>query len=542
MEDSLLKEQRHTVEDDRSTKKARFRDGEGEDNPTGAMSFRDKVLQTERTREDSIAGDFDDFEVEEDDITICRGEGMPKISFSEKVKSELSKQWRLTVIVKLLGRPIGYRNLCNRLETMWNFVERFDVIDLENNYFLVKFRNGQDMQSVITGGPWVMLGHYLSVEAWHPEFDCTSDRIRFINAWIRLPRMPIHYYNKKVLRHIGAMVGKVIKIDYCTEAAERGKFARIAVELDLNKPLVSQFRLDGNVQFVEYECLPRICFECGKFGHVKESCPKLIKTTGTSNPISMAAADKVDRGNDEGSKEGNPSFGPWMMVGRKGKVGGSNSNFRNGQHSKSVKENNIPGSRFDVLNSEEVEILQEVNHSPNLLANNVDSTTIKAANNAIREPMSNRNPHAKNVQHAPDQRNASNAPRKALADVANIKAQLETKKFIVSKAQTSLDNNKHSVVNVTFNNQRQPVDNSERSNGQHYESDMMIDTNQLMEPDPPDDRHTDPANKENMTSSFYLENVGEVAPMDTMVIEGLDSSEGDVQSDDNMNGMDVVVD
>lgn len=51
--------------------------------------------------------------------------------------------------------------------------------------------------------------------------------------------MPIHYYHKSVLRAIGSMIGKLIKIDYNSLAMQRGKFAKMAMELDLGRPLVS---------------------------------------------------------------------------------------------------------------------------------------------------------------------------------------------------------------------------------------------------------------------------------------------------------------
>ncbi|KAH9673090.1 reverse transcriptase domain-containing protein [Citrus sinensis] len=84
--------------------------------------------------------------------------------------------------------------------------------------------------------------------------------------------MPLHYYHKRVLRILGEVVGRVIRIDYNTEAAKRGKFARVAVEICLNKPLVSQFQLNGKIQRIEYEGLPTICFECGKYGHTTDTC------------------------------------------------------------------------------------------------------------------------------------------------------------------------------------------------------------------------------------------------------------------------------
>lgn len=56
------------------------------------------------------------------------------------------------------------------------------------------------------------------------------------------------------------MIGRVIRIDYNTAATTKGKFTRLAVELDLEKPLCSQFQPDGKLQRVEYEGLPKICF------------------------------------------------------------------------------------------------------------------------------------------------------------------------------------------------------------------------------------------------------------------------------------------
>ncbi|GAY66424.1 hypothetical protein CUMW_248640 [Citrus unshiu] len=91
-------------------------------------------------------------------------------------------------------------------------------------------------------------------------------------AWIRLAEMNIHFYNKNIIRHLGEIVGPMVKIDHKTVEAQRGKFARIAVEIDLNKPLISQFNFEGRIQRVEYEYLPTICFVCGKIGHYKDAC------------------------------------------------------------------------------------------------------------------------------------------------------------------------------------------------------------------------------------------------------------------------------
>lgn len=62
---------------------------------------------------------------------------------------------------------------------------------------------------------------------------------------------------------LGQVIRKVINIDYNVESATRGKFARIAVEISLSKPLCSQFLYEGKIQKIEYESLPTIYFQCG---------------------------------------------------------------------------------------------------------------------------------------------------------------------------------------------------------------------------------------------------------------------------------------
>ena len=79
-------------------------------------------------------------------------------------------------------------------------------------------------------------------------------------AWVQFLGMSIQYYNKSVLFAISGVVGKFMKVDYNTGEAQRGKFAKVAVEINLLKPLVSHFTLDGPVQKVEFEDRPLICF------------------------------------------------------------------------------------------------------------------------------------------------------------------------------------------------------------------------------------------------------------------------------------------
>ncbi|KAI9096849.1 hypothetical protein K1719_025832 [Acacia pycnantha] len=53
-----------------------------------------------------------------------------------------------------------------------------------------------------------------------------------------------------------------------------GRYARIA-SLLIYEPTNPWIKVDGRTYGVEYECLPLICFECGRYGHTKERCKEV---------------------------------------------------------------------------------------------------------------------------------------------------------------------------------------------------------------------------------------------------------------------------
>ncbi|MBA0721574.1 hypothetical protein Golax_009098 [Gossypium laxum] len=55
----------------------------------------------------------------------------------------------------------------------------------------------------------------------------------------------------------------------------------MAVFINLDRSLVSQVLVNGEIQWVIYEALLTICFSCGKYRHVKEMCLSLAV-----NPVS----------------------------------------------------------------------------------------------------------------------------------------------------------------------------------------------------------------------------------------------------------------
>lgn len=114
-----------------------------------------------------------------------------------------------------------------------------------------------------------MFGHYLPVQPWTIQFDPLKPFPSMIMAWIRFLGLSGFLYKKRILEEIGSLVGKVMKLDLKTDSGARGQFARMAMSVDLEKPLTSQVSINSRIQRVEFEALPTVCFYCGNMAILK---------------------------------------------------------------------------------------------------------------------------------------------------------------------------------------------------------------------------------------------------------------------------------
>ena len=91
------------------------------------------------------------------------------------------------LIIKLLGRRIGFKALESKLYQLWARDGIFEIIDLTHDYYMVKFSSYEDYEFAITGGPWLIYDHYLTVRPWSLDFDPEDDEIQSLAVWVRLP-------------------------------------------------------------------------------------------------------------------------------------------------------------------------------------------------------------------------------------------------------------------------------------------------------------------------------------------------------------------
>lgn len=171
-----------------------------------------------------------------------------------------------------MGKSVNFKSLESNLRRKWQKKIFLKIVDMPEGYFLVHFSTEEDYSFVLYEGPWMVANHYLIVQRWRPVFLQSANLVKKVVVWIRIPRLPMELYHSQFLWRIRTWLGTMLKVDKLTSIHSKGKYARICVELDLEKPLKSFIEIRGNKLFLEYEGLHLICFQCGKYRHKANQC------------------------------------------------------------------------------------------------------------------------------------------------------------------------------------------------------------------------------------------------------------------------------
>ncbi|CAN1163139.1 hypothetical protein LINPERHAP2_LOCUS24873 [Linum perenne] len=177
----------------------------------------------------------------------------------------------------------------------------------------------EDYERALFEGPWMVGDHYIVSEEWRPNFEPAHAQVNNLRVWVRLPNLSIEYFDAAILRLIGDRIGRTIRIDHTTLTGTRGNYARICVEVNLQEPLLSKYRLHRRVRRIEYEGLHVICYHCGCYGHEKGSCSLLHKQhqEAEGDKQSVEGGDFNIQGESETAifrPEISEEFGPWMLA------------------------------------------------------------------------------------------------------------------------------------------------------------------------------------------------------------------------------------
>ncbi|KAI9125426.1 hypothetical protein K1719_004042 [Acacia pycnantha] len=209
----------------------------------------------------------------DDDMGDSQSSRFPVLSVTSEQYTSWCKPWMNSLIIKVLGLSVPKHVLIDRVRRMWKPKQPLKVVPVSNEFYIVSFSSKEDRDYAYYEGPWMIDDHYLLVQRWRPNFNPRkADGQKNVAVWVRIPDLPMEFCTVEALDMIGNMIGRIIKIDRSTSIYDKGEFARICVEVDLQKPLLPAFTVFGEHKQLVYEGLHLVCFRCGVYGHAQESC------------------------------------------------------------------------------------------------------------------------------------------------------------------------------------------------------------------------------------------------------------------------------
>ena len=101
----------------------------------------------------------------------------------------------------------------------------------------------EDLELVHKKGPWFIGEHFLSIRKWEANFKSSEAQVPLVAVWERLYGLPIEYYEAEVLQQVRQALGTMLRVDMHTATEARGRYARICVQVDVSKPLITSVRI-----------------------------------------------------------------------------------------------------------------------------------------------------------------------------------------------------------------------------------------------------------------------------------------------------------
>lgn len=183
----------------------------------------------------------------------------------------------MSLFGKIWGDPIPFHLIQVKTKRDWTQVKRqVDYMDLGNAWLLIKFANVQDRDFVWNNHPWFVSGLNLVLRPWIPMFNPYTAPITHVDQWVTITRLPQEFWEETKLASLMSGVGVFLKVNESTLKWEKGKFARVFLNVYVTKPLRGTLTIHTSVAIlhlpISYEGLHEVCAICGNTAHALEAC------------------------------------------------------------------------------------------------------------------------------------------------------------------------------------------------------------------------------------------------------------------------------
>lgn len=92
-----------------------------------------------------------------------------------------------------MGKRPYYPHLKAFVTLIWKPTSCLDILTSDNGLFMFKFASKDDMDCVLTGGPYMFNGRLLVLKAWHRNLGLDRDIFSTISVWIHFLNLRVQF-------------------------------------------------------------------------------------------------------------------------------------------------------------------------------------------------------------------------------------------------------------------------------------------------------------------------------------------------------------
>ncbi|XP_008777351.1 uncharacterized protein LOC103697297 [Phoenix dactylifera] len=171
--------------------------------------------------------------------------------------------------MRSLGRCVPEEWVARELRVKGKLNYDSKALPTAEEHLLLRFKTKGDREATMANDP-VVARQLLTMDRWQPDFIPGVKCVHRVLAWIRLPRLPVEYWERESIREIAAAAGRLVAVDEFTERQCKLGFARVRVELDTRLPLKPRLFVQSPSErfwqaFVN-ESLLVVCYRYGQIG------------------------------------------------------------------------------------------------------------------------------------------------------------------------------------------------------------------------------------------------------------------------------------
>ena len=187
------------------------------------------------------------------------------------------KMAQCTLVGRAVGRNFAQKFLQEWAAASWGNQLGYapEVRELNRGWFAVNLEEEADLRW-IQSQCWHIDHSPLLLKPWSPLFDASRERVDVLPIWVRLPALPLHFWDLYHFRRIGEILASFLEADLSFLETKEKKVARILVNINLREGLAESINLEWGPmiipQILDYENVLFRCRRCHVYGHPASAC------------------------------------------------------------------------------------------------------------------------------------------------------------------------------------------------------------------------------------------------------------------------------